>query len=412
MGAMKGIENGLKANVNDMFSHAKAIVHDNIYALNHKHYSGVMWVACLDWKTCHVCSQLDGKIFGYHMELFPSSDGKGGIHEGPPKIPKHFNCRCITVPILKGMEDDYTKPPNYREWFERQPKKIQLDILGPSRYALFKKGLPVERFVKDLRVLTLRELGAKRITRNDLLNDRDTIQGFIERHNRDYSRPITDEEIRRFREYLISNSANMKGVTDANLHAWADEIVVRMRKLPPQVQQLMIEFHGGITIKNTDLKRTAFFDNFTGRIHINERFINGRAQSMNKFFHEMGHAIDSFMREELGVRPSIGLNFRANYKAFIARAEKAGNLNEAFMARTLSGHQRSGISDMFRGLSNGKWTGDSGHRLKYYTPEKIRREGFAHIIRYLQDDTDFMRPFFPMAHGQFMSWLNSLNALK
>jgi len=158
MGAMKGIENGLKANVNDMFSHAKAIVHDNIYALNHKHYSGVMWVACLDWKTCHVCSQLDGKIFGYHMELFPSSDGKGGIHEGPPKIPKHFNCRCITVPILKGMEDDYTGSPNYREWFERQPKKVQLDILGPSRYALFKNGLPVERFVKDGRVLTLEEL--------------------------------------------------------------------------------------------------------------------------------------------------------------------------------------------------------------------------------------------------------------
>jgi len=160
MGAMKGIENGLKANVNDMFSHAKAIVHENLYALNHKHYSGYMWVACLDWKTCQVCGSLDGKIF----PALPGEDG------GPPDIPRHFNCRCVIVPVLKGMEDDYTGSPNYRTWFERQTEKTQIDILGPSRFALFKNGLPVERFVKDGRVLTLKELGALRTTRKELFN--------------------------------------------------------------------------------------------------------------------------------------------------------------------------------------------------------------------------------------------------
>lgn len=43
----------------------------------------VMWVAEHDYKTCGVCSELDG-------EIFP-------LNEAPPK--QHYNCRCVIIPV-------------------------------------------------------------------------------------------------------------------------------------------------------------------------------------------------------------------------------------------------------------------------------------------------------------------------
>ena len=43
----------------------------------------VMWVAEQDYKTCSVCSELDGEIFE--------------LHNAPPK--QHYNCRCYLIPV-------------------------------------------------------------------------------------------------------------------------------------------------------------------------------------------------------------------------------------------------------------------------------------------------------------------------
>ena len=154
MGTMASIEKSLLTNVEDMFTHAKSVVNKSLYDLNREHYAGFMWVACMDWISCQVCSGLDGKIF-------PALPGEPG---GPPEIPIHPHDRCFLVPVLKGMEEDY-KAVNFKDWLTRQPEKRQIDYLGPSKYLLYRKGLPVERFVKDGRTLTLEELGADRVPR-------------------------------------------------------------------------------------------------------------------------------------------------------------------------------------------------------------------------------------------------------
>jgi hypothetical protein len=151
---MASIEKGAVTNTEDMFAHAASIVQQNIYALDSDHYSGYMWVAALDWKTCLVCGSLDGHIF----DALPGQEGE----DVAPEQPIHHACRCVMVPVLKGMEDDYTKgAPTYKDWLARQPENRIIDILGPSKYAAYKNGMPIERFVKDGRVLTLKELGIK-----------------------------------------------------------------------------------------------------------------------------------------------------------------------------------------------------------------------------------------------------------
>ena len=51
-----------------------------------------------------------------------------------PEQPVHPNCRCVMVPVLEGMEDDY-RAPNFLEWLDRQPPNIQIDVLELSKYA-------------------------------------------------------------------------------------------------------------------------------------------------------------------------------------------------------------------------------------------------------------------------------------
>jgi hypothetical protein len=180
-GLMAQIEKALETNVEDIFSHAKSIIQEDIYALNRDHYEGYMWVASLDWHTCLACGNLDGHIF----DALPGQEGE----DVAPEQPIHPHCRCIIVPVLKGMRDEYTGSPSYRDFLARQKESVQIDILGPSRYAAYKAGTPIDRFVKiDLyagagkvaKVVKLEESGIKRVTRIDLVKDKLNDFGVLE----------------------------------------------------------------------------------------------------------------------------------------------------------------------------------------------------------------------------------------
>jgi len=90
-------------------------------------------------------------------------NGKG------PEVPVHNNCRCYYVPVLKGMEDEYLNGPNYHDWIMGLDPEDQLDILGPSRFALLQEGKDFGQFYNDTgKFMTLKELDAKRLTRKDI----------------------------------------------------------------------------------------------------------------------------------------------------------------------------------------------------------------------------------------------------
>lgn len=120
------------------------------------------WVATLDRKTCPVCGVRDGKVFPV---------GKG------PKPPAHPRCRCARMPIIPNLRIDETQPGvrpvtvadfdgsgpevlTYSSWLKRQKTKVQREVLGPSRFALWETGdIELSAFVNDRgSVLTLQEL--------------------------------------------------------------------------------------------------------------------------------------------------------------------------------------------------------------------------------------------------------------
>ena len=173
MALMDNIENDAGRNIKDAFQFSGEMIRQSVYEANKEHFSGYQWVACLDYKTCLICAELDNKIFtsGHHMGLFPAAGGENVIEGEAPQQPIHPNCRCIMVPVLKGMEKDYAESPNYSDWLSRRNDKELMDILGPAKYKAYKNGMPIDRFVRDEKIATLKELAEKRITRKELFKE-------------------------------------------------------------------------------------------------------------------------------------------------------------------------------------------------------------------------------------------------
>jgi SPP1 gp7 family putative phage head morphogenesis protein len=122
---------------------AAAIAREELYQENSDIIDRVLWVSTLDSSTCPVCADLDGEIFA--------------VGEGP-RPPIHLNCRCTTSPVLVGE-----KAPariTFHAWLAKQKPKVQDEVLGPTRAALYRAGgLSISDFVDQQgRTYTIEQL--------------------------------------------------------------------------------------------------------------------------------------------------------------------------------------------------------------------------------------------------------------
>jgi SPP1 gp7 family putative phage head morphogenesis protein len=158
-GQMQGLRQSLEKNTRTMIASMAEEARDSTYRANSGLFSGYRFLGTLDTRTCPVCGSLDGRVFKTLEEA--------------PKLPAHYNCRCLYLPVIKGMEEplegDERASANgpvpasmtYKEWFGKQSPEVQRDILGSTRYAAYKNGVPIAGFVSDGRTLTLEQLKAK-----------------------------------------------------------------------------------------------------------------------------------------------------------------------------------------------------------------------------------------------------------
>lgn len=138
---------------------------DEIMDANKDLILGYQWIATLDSRTCPRCAVYDGMIW----YIAPQRGQKSA--RSRPSIPLHPNCRCTYVPVLRAAKDIekrlkltpgslnsdiLTGQPNerlsYDEWLASVPEDVQKSALG-ERFDLFKKGVPMDRFVSGGRIL-------------------------------------------------------------------------------------------------------------------------------------------------------------------------------------------------------------------------------------------------------------------
>ena len=140
--------------VQTITTHTVAQTRSLMYASNPDLIKEERWVSTLDARTSDICQALDGRVF-------PINEG---IHP-----PAHPNCRSARMPIVPGLRalptDDKQFLPStikesfdgkgpqvltYDKWLKGQPASVQKDVLGPTRFALFKTGdIELKGFVND-----------------------------------------------------------------------------------------------------------------------------------------------------------------------------------------------------------------------------------------------------------------------
>jgi SPP1 gp7 family putative phage head morphogenesis protein len=185
-------------------NHVSNASRNQVWQANQDIVRALRWTSTLDGRTSPICRARDGHL---------SPIGDKSLYPGDPVLspagaqpPAHFNCRSLMVAVLDGVEIAGDRPfikdkrvrkdreaafrkeakergvpiqqvrkewadknvgqvpaaTTYQEWLKTQPHEFQNEILGEARAEMFRKGLPLGRFVdKSGRSLTLAELKAE-----------------------------------------------------------------------------------------------------------------------------------------------------------------------------------------------------------------------------------------------------------
>lgn len=137
----------------------------------------LQWVSTLDTRTSPQCQIRDG--LRYEADTYKPIGHTIPWGDGPGRL--HFNCRSVSVPVLKSwrelgipvddmpaserasMDGQVPADMTYAQWLARQSAARQDEILGAARGALYRTGgLKLDRFYDDKgRYLTLAQLAAR-----------------------------------------------------------------------------------------------------------------------------------------------------------------------------------------------------------------------------------------------------------
>lgn len=321
-GLMSSIENSLEVNTSDIFNHSNSTICGDVYYENRDFYSKYQWVAALDSYTCLICANLDNQLF----DLLPNMEG--ALNQGEaraPEQPIHHNCRCFMVPVLIGDEEATTSQPNYKEWFERQSNETKLDILGPSRFAEYKKGMEISGFVKDDKIATLDDLGIERKYRIELLQESydESNAGTwkaedLPEYKNIYTDKMSNEElVNKFYERngrkieidlpLKSNITN-KGLrmvlmeTDKLLTQYPINTISKIRLgSDMELASYLISPKPGQIIKGA-------YNSKTKEMILNELVVLNPASGQRTVVHEFGHAFRQYMLKEGQISENTFIN--------------------------------------------------------------------------------------------------------
>jgi SPP1 gp7 family putative phage head morphogenesis protein len=168
--------NSVRALTRTGLQNLAAAARERVYADNTDLIKGVEWVSTLDSRTSPICQARDGKVYD--------------VNDGP-RPPAHWNCRSTTVPVVKSWRElgvDLDEAPagtrasmdgqvaagqNYEGWLRSLSEARQLEILGETKFALFRNGTPLTAFVADdatpLTIAQIRDrFGIDETTEDDL----------------------------------------------------------------------------------------------------------------------------------------------------------------------------------------------------------------------------------------------------
>lgn len=160
-GTINVFRNSIWSNTRTVLQSFANETRNRIYQENEKYFGDLEtdykyeYLATLDARSCLVCGNYDGKLFKTLKEC--------------PQIPVHRGCRCVIIPYF-GNTDGETRASKdgyidgkvtFDKWLGEQNEEVQKEVLGKTKFELFKKGEKITQFVDDGKILTLPEISAR-----------------------------------------------------------------------------------------------------------------------------------------------------------------------------------------------------------------------------------------------------------
>lgn len=155
-GAINSFRNSVYSNTRTVLQSFANETRNRVYEENEKYFGSkddykYEYLSTLDSRTCLVCGELSGKLFKSVKEF--------------PQIPLHRGCRCLIIPYFNIDNDTKASKNGYvdsnvtfEKWLDEQDEKTQQEVLGKTRYNLYKNGEKIKDFVDDGKTLTLAQL--------------------------------------------------------------------------------------------------------------------------------------------------------------------------------------------------------------------------------------------------------------
>lgn len=106
-----------------------------VFANNKDSVRGVAAVVTLDGRTSKICISRSGGA--WNPETGKPLEFSTVKSPFPGYTPWHLNCRTTLAPVVDGPPADQ---PSYPEWLATKPAAFQRDVLGASRYKMWKAG--------------------------------------------------------------------------------------------------------------------------------------------------------------------------------------------------------------------------------------------------------------------------------
>lgn len=180
-GAAEVSRRGLATFIRTALSHVNSVGREETWKANGDFIRYGRWTSVLDTKTSAICRHRDGRVApAYEGAPFDPPSGAKLLRPPFARPPAHPNCRSVFVAVMREFADllfeedlpaDVRRAFNgrgpsditYYQWLRRQPDSRQREVLGKTRYSLWKtRGERPEKFhSRDGKWLTIAQLRRK-----------------------------------------------------------------------------------------------------------------------------------------------------------------------------------------------------------------------------------------------------------
>lgn len=114
------------------------------YLIMRTNKEDVCWSCILDSNTCNECADRHGKHFKISEIDVP---------------PLHNHCRCDLIPV-SVIGEEGLQYNSYSDWFNDLDNSEKKEVLGPGRYNLYQKGLPIDKFINNGQFISIKNLSS------------------------------------------------------------------------------------------------------------------------------------------------------------------------------------------------------------------------------------------------------------